>query len=238
MSGRRRSPVRGRGGFTLLELIITLGVIALIVGLLGGVLRLASRAWERGEQQVETRQRSRDLAAFLSQELRSVYPYQLRTDTRPVYFFEGRGDRVRFVSALPDPAPDRRAPLRVVSVFVEPGRGLLVRSAPLVGGGLPEEGRDPAQLLDGRVRELRLRYLGAEEGWVSSWEPQEVPPAGSLAVALRARRPVGSEPAPAIPRAVEVTLVLDSAAVLGPFTVPVIAGMELQKTDPAGGGAS
>lgn len=205
------------------------------MGLLGGVLRLGSRAWERGEQQVEAQQRSRDLVALLSEELRSVYPYQLRRDTQLVYFFEGQGDRVRFVSALSDPAPDRRAPLRVVTVFVEPGRGLFVRSTPLLGGGLPEEGRDAAQLLDDRVREIRLRYLGAEEGWVSSWEPKEVPPAGSLAVALRARRPVGSEPTPAIPRAVEATLTLAPSHVLGPITVPVFTTTELSKTNPAGG---
>lgn len=213
-------------------------MIALVVGLLGGVLRLGSRAWERGEQALETQQRSRDLMAFLTQELRSVYPYQVKLDATPVYFFQGADDRVRFVSTLADPFPDGRAPFRVVSFFAEPGQGLLVQSAPLLGAGLPEEG--PAHLLDRRVRALRLRYL-VKEGWVSSWEPKEVPPAASQAGALRARpggNAAGPEPAPAIPRAVEVTVTLDSSVVLGPITVPVFAGMELKKTNPAGGGAS
>lgn len=148
-----------------------------------------------------------------------------------MYFFEGQDDRVRFVSTLSDPVPDRRAPLRLVTVFAEPGRGLFVQGAPLLGGGLPEEGREAAHLLDDRVREIRLRYL-SPEGWVGSWEPKEVQAAG----ARRGGRPGQvAEPPPAIPRAVEVTLTLAPSHVLGPITVPVFTTTELKRVNPAGG---
>ncbi len=216
-----------------------MGVVALIAGVLGGTLRLASRAWERGEQQLAAGQRSRDVVDLLGQELRSAYPYQLKEGTKLVYFFQGQGGRVRFVSALSDPSPDAPALLRVVTFFVEPGQGLFVQSAPLLGGGLPEEVRGAARLLDSRVRELRLRYL-APEGWVSSWEPKAVTPAGALAGALKgqATGAATAEPVPTIPRAVEVILTFASSRLVGPLTIPVFATTELKKTNPAGGKAS
>lgn len=187
---------------------------------------------------MEAQQRSRDLVSLLSQELRSAYPYQLKEGTRLVYFFQGQGGRVRFVSALSDSSPDARTPFRVVTFSVEPGRGLVVQSSPLLGGGLPEHA-GTALLLDSRVREVHLRYL-APEGWVSSWEPKEVTPAGALTGALRGRATGAgiAEPAPAIPRAVEVTFTLTPSRLLGPITIPVFAATELKRTNPAGERAS
>jgi len=228
-------PLPRQDGFTLLELLIALAAMVLISMVLGGVLRLGSRAWDRGEQQLDTQQRNRDLVELLGQELRSTYPYLLREGDKLVYFFEGEGGRVRFVSALSDPSPGGHAPFRVVTLFFERGRGLFVQSTPLLGGGLPDERRGTAQLLDSRVREFRLRYLGPE-GWVSSWEPQEVKPVEAQARGLRgqAARSVAPEPPPAIPRAVEVTLTLAPSRALGPITLPIFAATDLKKTNPAG----
>lgn len=229
-------PLPNQEGFTLLELLIALVVMVLITMVLGGVLRLASRAWERGEQQVETQERSRDLVALLSQELRSAYPYAITDGDKLVHFFQGEGGRVRFVSAVSDPSPGGHAPFRVVTLFFERGGGLFIRSAPLLGRGLPEDGHASAHLLDSRVQEFRLRYLGPE-GWVSSWEPREVKPAEARSRGLRggpAAGPATPESDPAIPRAVEVTLTLAPSRALGPITLPIFAATDLKKTNPAG----
>jgi len=240
MSSNARPPARPlirprQEGFTLLELLIALAAMVLISMVLGGVLRLGSRAWERGEQQLEIQERSRGLVALLSQELRSAYPYAMADGDKLVHFFQGERGRVRFVSALSDPSPAGDASFRVVTLFLEPGRGLFIRSAPLLGRGLPEEGRASAHLLDSRVQEFHLRYLGPD-GWVSSWEPQEVKPAEARSRGLQGGLGAGSAPesAPAIPRAVEVTLTLAPSRALGPITLPIFAATDLKKTNPAG----
>lgn len=215
--------------------MIALAAMVLISVVLGGALRLGSRAWERGEQQVEIQSRNRDVVWILSQELRSAYPYQTQDGDKLVYYFYGEGARVRFVSALSDPSPGGRAPFRLVTFFFEPGRGLFVESAPILGGGLPEENRGAARLLDSRVQEFRLRYLGPD-GWVSSWESKELPPAETQKRGFRTGRPVQSgtpEPAPAIPRAVEVTLTLASPGLQGPILLPIFAATDLKKVNPA-----
>lgn len=231
------SRFRTQSGLTLLELLVAMAVTALIVAVLGGVLRLASRAWERGEEKLEGQQQSRDLIALLSEEIRSAYPYQAKEGETPVYFFEGSEGRVRFVSALSDPSVDGEAPLRLVAIFVEPGRGLFVRSTPIRGGGLPEERREGARLLSARVREVHLRYLGPD-GWSPSWEPKKVPPRsapGARPPGGQAAATTGPTPPPALPRAVEVSLTLAAAPPLGPLVVPVLAAIEFKKTNPAGG---
>lgn len=232
------SRFRSQSGLTLLELLVTMAVTALIVAVLGGVLRLASRAWERGEEKLEGQQQSRDLVGLLSEELRSAYPYQVKEKEgeTPVYFFEGSEGRVRFVSALSDPSLEGEAPLRLVTIFVEPGRGLLVRSTPVRGRGLPEERPGAAQLLSSRVREVHLRYL-APEGWTASWEPKKVPPGpapGGRPGSGQAAGAPGPEPVRALPRAVEVSITLVGSQPLGPLTVPVLAAIELKKANPAG----
>jgi len=227
----------GQRGFTLLELLIALAAMVLVSAVLGGVLRLGSRAWERAEQRVEAQQRVRDLVTLMSQELSSAYPYPVREGEKLVHFFRGDGGRVRFVSALSDPAPDGQATLRLVTFFVERGRGLFVQSTSVRGGGLPEERAENAHLLDARVREMRLRYL-APEGWVSSWEPKEITATEIQSRGLRgspASRPAVADPPPSIPRAVEVILTLaQSREVLGPLTFPIFAATDLKKANPAG----
>ncbi len=236
---RSPSPFRGQHGLTLLELLVALAVTGLIVAVLGGVLRLGSRAWERGEQWLEAQQRNRDGIALLNQEIRSAYPYQVKVGDKLVYLFQGSGARVRFISALSDPSPSAPVPFRLVTFSVMPKQGLVVLSAPLRGGGLPEDSQATAHVLDGRVQELRLRYLGPS-GWTSSWEAKGVAPTVAAGGSLRgAQAGAGlTEPAAALPQAVEVSLVFAASRVLGPFTIPVFAGGDLKKSNPAGGRAS
>ncbi len=218
--------------------MIALAAMVLISAVLGGALRLGSRAWDRGEQQVEMQGRNRDVVWILSQELRSAYPYPAKDGEKLVNFFRGEGQSVRFVSALSDPSPGGRAPFRLVTFFFEPGRGLFVESAPILGGALPEENRGAARLLDSRVREFRLRYLGPD-GWVSSWESKEMTTTEAGRRRLpggQAGRPAAPDQGPAIPRAVEVTLTLPGLQ--GPILLPIFATTDLKKTNPAGSAGS
>jgi len=48
---------RGNRGFTLLELLISLTILSLVTVLIFGAFRMGIRAWEKGERNIDGRQR-------------------------------------------------------------------------------------------------------------------------------------------------------------------------------------
>jgi len=59
-------------GFTLLELLISLSIVGLILLIVFGALRIGSRAWEKGERDVEAHQRQRIVLGLIKQQLASA----------------------------------------------------------------------------------------------------------------------------------------------------------------------
>ena len=109
---------KDQSGFTLLELILSLAIVAIIVALgLGGV-RLGISARDVGEQKVDTYQRLRIISEQLKQKLQSTYPVFISqkdgapaalgtTSLKKTLAFEGTSDSIRFVTfATPMTASD------------------------------------------------------------------------------------------------------------------------------------
>ena len=59
-------------GFTLLELLISLTILGVIVVIIFGAFRIGIRAWEKGEKDVESRQRQRIVLDLSKQQLAST----------------------------------------------------------------------------------------------------------------------------------------------------------------------
>ena len=102
-------PCKNQKGFTLLELILAMSIVAIIVALgLGGV-RLGISARDVGEQKVETYQRLRIISEQLKQKLQSTYPVfvsqkdgvpgvTVPVTSKRILAFEGNTDSIRFVT--------------------------------------------------------------------------------------------------------------------------------------------
>ena len=97
-------------GFTLLELILSLGIIGFIVALSLGAIRLGTSAQEAGQLKIDTFQRLRLIQNQLGQKIKSNYPvFMFREKTlltsqnsqekpeRSLYF-EGKENSLRFVT--------------------------------------------------------------------------------------------------------------------------------------------
>jgi prepilin-type N-terminal cleavage/methylation domain-containing protein len=110
-------PIKNQMGFTLLELILAMSIVAIIVALgLGGV-RLGISARDVGEQKVETYQRLRIISEQLKQNIQSTYPVfvsqqdgvhgvTVPKSSKRILAFEGNTDSIRFVTfATPMTAP-------------------------------------------------------------------------------------------------------------------------------------
>ncbi|MBT5551796.1 MAG: prepilin-type N-terminal cleavage/methylation domain-containing protein [Nitrospina sp.] len=182
---------KNQSGFTLLELILSLSIVAIIVALgLGGV-RLGISARDVGEQKVDTYQRLRIISEQLKQKLQSTYPVfisqkdgapgvqSLPSSTR-VLAFEGESDSIRFVTfATPMTASDPGSLSHEVKFYIgehpETGQtGVILMERDISDGNIfsrIDSGSDSAQyfVLAENVAKMEFRYYQMKK-----LPPQEV----------------------------------------------------------------
>ncbi|MFQ5671608.1 MAG: type II secretion system protein J [Nitrospinales bacterium] len=99
-------------GFTLLELIISITMIAVIIGIALGGMRLGISTRELGEQKADTYQRLRFIGEQISQNIKSLHPLFIKEKTEELFFeeqknkqeppkylaFEGLPDSIRIIT--------------------------------------------------------------------------------------------------------------------------------------------
>ncbi|HDZ62464.1 MAG TPA: prepilin-type N-terminal cleavage/methylation domain-containing protein [Nitrospirae bacterium] len=95
---------RGRIGFSLLEVIISMAILSVVVLSIGSGFRLGARAWDQGEEETIATQRLRALSGLISQNIKSAYPYKMEIDGENVVIFKGDKNSVLFATTLADPA--------------------------------------------------------------------------------------------------------------------------------------
>lgn len=170
----------GAAGFTLIEIVIALTLVAALLAITFSGLRVGLTAWRRGEARAEQLQRARSLNQLLVRAIGGAHPYRVDAtgpDPAPSAF-QGERDRLTFVTARP-PIP-LAIPLAftAVSLSVE-DTGLIIREAALPSratfGALVPVLADPS------VAALQLRYLrGSDRTWAERWDgvaEQELPAA-------------------------------------------------------------
>ena len=240
-------------GFTLLELLISLTILALILVTVLGAVQVGSKSWESAERRAEENQRTRTLFDTLARELTMLYPLRVKQQDKEVVAFRGESGSLMFAT-LPQSygAEPFSHMTRVVTYTVEADRGLIAtESYPLVGAGGafgPQEGQ--AKRLDERVSEARFRYLVPEgkpeehlpPAWRDFWDPSQdtviLPTSqGPAAQGLGLGPRRGQQPlkgSARLPLAVEITLTIRQGKgqevrdlILPPLVLPVQVGRTL-----------
>jgi prepilin-type N-terminal cleavage/methylation domain-containing protein len=119
-----------QAGFTLLEMILSLAIVAMIVALALGGVRLGMVARDVGEQKVDTYQRLRIISEQLKQKLQSTYPVYVNQEgavaatqgsasSKRILAFEGESDSIRFVTfATPMTASDNATLSHEVKFYI------------------------------------------------------------------------------------------------------------------------
>ncbi|MEI9477238.1 MAG: prepilin-type N-terminal cleavage/methylation domain-containing protein [Deltaproteobacteria bacterium] len=181
---------KGASGFTLLELIVTFTILSLVVVMILGALRLGSASWERGEERVEKVQKKRIVFELLSQQMKSSFPYRIKSQKAEADFLAFLGERtsLRFVSAFSIRARKQEGLVFVIYKVEEEGasgKTLKVYEKRVLNKNFLEETPDEEQFLtltDG-LSDLSFEYFdeGPAEGrgkhasgeWVESWDTKE-----------------------------------------------------------------
>ena len=199
---RRFSP-----GFTLIELVLALSIVAIMVTILFGGLRVGLRAWQRGEARAATLQHSRSMTQLLDEALGGIYPYMGLTEqgtVTPVIYFKGEADRVYFVTVSPPVPLAATIPFVAITLAMDTGSvpGLAIREKAMPNFD-PFEPIAPI-VVDPTIAGVKFRYLRDAGSWEEAWDSVEER---------------------TVPRAIEVTLTTTTAnngtENLPPLVIPI-----------------
>lgn len=195
-------PRRGARGFTLLETVIALTLLAAMLAMLFAGLRTGIRAWEAGSGRGDRADQVLLAWSFLRKELTAAFPWRFKDPLAVKLAFNGGRERLRFVSMRP--AEIGGGGLAFVAFEFEPARGAQESGRFVMRRAFASaEHRDFAPLdeaerftiLEG-VGGARFEYFGAENdsaapAWSERWEyPQRLPSHVRLHVKL------GNDPLP------------------------------------------
>ncbi|MBT9438407.1 MAG: prepilin-type N-terminal cleavage/methylation domain-containing protein [Desulfobacterales bacterium] len=109
-------------GFTLLELLISLTILGVIVVIIFGAFRIGIRAWEKGEKDVESRQRQRIVLDLIKRQLASTCLREVKDANQQALLLKGDNKSIEFVSYIPM-VPGNQFGTVYVKYMVEPEDG-------------------------------------------------------------------------------------------------------------------
>ncbi len=168
-----------QNGFTLIEVIISITLLALIATILYGAFYLGHRAKEKTEVRSEENLRLRAMDYLLGGYIRSAYPYRSSLKD-PAVFFNGEKGHLTFISAISIGLGGRGMSKISISWDEEPGRGgslILEEEIPVrledQGGN---SGYKNSVVLQQGVKSFRIDYLdpkGEEGSWIEEWDGRD-----------------------------------------------------------------
>ncbi|QPJ66241.1 MAG: type II secretion system protein [Candidatus Nitrohelix vancouverensis] len=187
-------------GFTLLELILSLAIVALMVGLSLGGIRLGIMARDAGDNKAETHQRLRTIAQQLGQKIKSNYPVYIQKKDQTFardeanlqaakrsLAFQGGENFVRLVTFSPpltgDPehAPFAHETLIYQGELPKTGEtGIILMEREIQGDNLftyiePDQPDSRFYMLSKDVKYLKFRYYQMEKIPKNELESQSNP---------------------------------------------------------------
>lgn len=181
MSARQRS-----AGFTLIEILVALGLMALLFTLAFGVLRGMRGTIGRGEALINRNDEVRLAQTFLRRQLSHSMglPFERLDDSGLNKIFEADGERIRFVAPMPGYLAAGGPHVQTLEIERGDDGFEILFQHELLNGFDPDESSDdarpPIRLLGG-MSEAHFEFRGLEDDfslsdWSEDWDdPQKMP---------------------------------------------------------------
>ena len=157
-------------GFTLLELMVSVALLAVIITIISGAIRLSYRSVGSGEKKIESLERQRMSFVIIDSQVQSAFPLTHEDQGVKVLYFEGERDVLTFASNYSIWDGEKgfvEVTYRIITN--ERGKQVLYASENTIG----VENTRETKLLEGFDEiyfEYFLRDLGTEEPtWTDLW---------------------------------------------------------------------
>lgn len=168
-------------GFTLLELIVALVLLAILSGVLFGAVRLAGRSTDGGDAKAAAFASMRLAQQFLRANLEAQHPLRMRKILDWPLLFSGTNDEMRYTARLPARVAGGGIWFyRLIVRSNEPHSPLVIeRMIPdLTADALPEFNNADRSVLAENIASLRIGYFGrdpdaapsAAPSWHDQWK--------------------------------------------------------------------
>jgi general secretion pathway protein J len=179
-------PNHRNAGFTLIELMVALLLLALMSSVLYGSLSLSATSWDRGEAKAEQAGDMRQAAEFLRQALGAEHPLRLHKAVDQPLVFAGASDSLAFAGATPGRVGGGIYYFRIaLAGGGESSKLLLSRTIPDYSAlKAPSfDGTDASVLADG-IAQVKFSYFGrdadandaVEPTWRDRWDDPQILP--------------------------------------------------------------
>ena len=154
-------------GFTLVELLVALALLALLSATLFGALALSGRSWDAGEAKAAETSSMRTAQDFLRSQLERQHGQRMKRIEGWPLLFTGEREEVRFAATLPARVQGGGIwyfRLHVAEVDGKPSL-VLDRMVPdVTGAALPDFGGAEHSVLATGIRSVTIAYLGLDPG--------------------------------------------------------------------------
>lgn len=173
-----RKGARNADGFTLLELLVALTLLAVVLTFAFGGLRFGAKAWESGDRRIERLSEFQVAHRVVTRILSQAFPIVLRNDGGLRYAFEGTAAGVSFVAFMPH-YPDVAGPyiIKLEIVKTDQGNELRLKRAPFTPSvhDLTLSKSDEDEPIFETPYRMTFSYFDAGEGtgdgaWVERWD--------------------------------------------------------------------
>ncbi len=168
-----------KNGFTLIELLITITIFAVSIAIVFGGLRVGVRAWEKGEADIDLRQRTRIVLDLLKRQIKSTCLFNIEEDGERSILFKGESKSLEFVSGI-SLNPGSRKGLVHVKYSVQDNRETEKKELqffedvnPLLAQHPEIDDEAEFKTLLPEIEELSFEYFGfLEDDEAGAWYPE------------------------------------------------------------------
>ena len=164
-------------GFTLIEVLLALGLTTLLLGLLSTSVFIVGADWNRSSNSLDENLDKSLAILQLDRALHGAFPHSYTNEdtlNRQIYF-TGESDYLSWVSTV---SPQRLPGLTAWQLFEVPGEGVYVRLTPAFSDNpfLRLEESEPILMLPEYSLNFNYLYEDLDQNkiWTDSWEAQDL----------------------------------------------------------------